>query len=265
MTDGPAVVEDLMIVTTDVSLIPEEVNLLETFTLEVLQAVRLVPAIGKDIKADLTADAVRQTNVRKFLPQRFDHIFAHVVDLVVSLKVVPLALRARPTDWTNIEHSIAELNECAPLHRQIYFCEVTQAVIDELLQLLLSHMFLYADPGNLNAILKIYQPVLGKYVVEFLDYFVAVHLLGYLLHIGPAHNTNQAAGLDLLVYEFLEVRFDLVPRLCQCSVHIEKTQNLLARHDVQDGYRWSEASLGSVVSAVLNLLRRNQECTSYSR
>ena len=64
MTDSARVLKDLVVVAALVSLVAEEVDgavfdaadLL--FGLDVLQAVRLVPAGGEDVEGDLAADGV---------------------------------------------------------------------------------------------------------------------------------------------------------------------------------------------------------------
>lgn len=66
------------------SLVSEEVDLVELPLLDVVQAVRLVPARGEHVEADLAADAELQVQVTELLLNRFNHIFTDVVSLSIE-------------------------------------------------------------------------------------------------------------------------------------------------------------------------------------
>lgn len=53
-------------------LVAEEMDCLELFIRDVVQAERLVPAVGEDIERDLSADGEGKAVVRKLLPQHLD-------------------------------------------------------------------------------------------------------------------------------------------------------------------------------------------------
>ena len=55
-----------------VCLIPKEVNLFEPFTLYVAEGISLIPAIGEDIKRNLTANRESQTVICEFVFEFFD-------------------------------------------------------------------------------------------------------------------------------------------------------------------------------------------------
>jgi hypothetical protein len=55
-----------------ISLVSEEVNLLESFIFDVSQAVGFIPSVREDIKGDLTADGIGQWVIRKLFFYRFD-------------------------------------------------------------------------------------------------------------------------------------------------------------------------------------------------
>jgi len=50
----------------DVSLVTKEVNLCETFVLNVSESIGLVPSCGKDVKGYLTADGISEVVVWEF-------------------------------------------------------------------------------------------------------------------------------------------------------------------------------------------------------
>lgn len=116
-----------------VRLVAEEVNFLPVAA-DVLQRVRLVPAHGKHVKANLPANAKREAVVGKLLLERGNEGCANLVDLVERLKVVAfleavgewsellLAIsavetciqtnsRGIPSDGRDVDHAVAELDE----------------------------------------------------------------------------------------------------------------------------------------------------------
>jgi hypothetical protein len=105
--------KDLVIITTGESLVPEEVDIAVAVLLQVLQAVGLVPTNRENIEGDLTADRVLQAVVGELLLQELDHVLADVVGLVVLFKVVSLLLAAVSADGAHVQHTVAELDECA--------------------------------------------------------------------------------------------------------------------------------------------------------
>ena len=90
MTDGPAVIEDLVIVASLVGLVTKEMDLLEAFILDMPQCIRLVPSTREDVEGDLTSDAVGEVVRLKLLLECFYEISSDLMLLVVCLKVVSL-------------------------------------------------------------------------------------------------------------------------------------------------------------------------------
>lgn len=60
MSDSSAVLVDLVIVSSLVRLVSEEVNLLEAFVFDVTESVGLVPAAREHVEGDLPTNAVGQ-------------------------------------------------------------------------------------------------------------------------------------------------------------------------------------------------------------
>jgi hypothetical protein len=90
MSDGPAVLVDLVIVSSLVSLVSEEVDLFEALVLDMAESIGLVPALWENVEGDLAANAVGQVVRGKLLLQEVDKVAANVVLLVVCLELVPL-------------------------------------------------------------------------------------------------------------------------------------------------------------------------------
>ena len=119
-----------------------------------LQAVRLVPASGEDIKRYLAANRVarssqryptplakipagrakgieqggnpRKSQVRELLLQHFDHLLPDMVLLVVPLILVPLVHGRVPANRTHIYHAVPELNKRAALDWNIQIRNVPE-------------------------------------------------------------------------------------------------------------------------------------------
>ena len=78
--------------------ITEEVDLFKTFVLNMSERVGLVPAIGENVKRDLTTNGKRQAIVCKFLLQDLDKSCSHTV----YLKKLQLQWQGKPTRKTNL-------------------------------------------------------------------------------------------------------------------------------------------------------------------
>lgn len=72
--------------------ISEEVDLFETFALDVSECVRLVPSIWESVKRDLTTNSKRQAIVCKFLLQDFDKSCSDTMYL--NTTSTPMTVRA---------------------------------------------------------------------------------------------------------------------------------------------------------------------------
>ena len=74
------------------SLVPKEVDLLESFVLYKLQTVTLVPPIRENIKGDLTPDGKRQVEVEvlwaTLLAKLLDECSADLVFLIKQISLV---------------------------------------------------------------------------------------------------------------------------------------------------------------------------------
>ena len=172
MTLRPPVREDFIVVTALKGLIAKEVDGIKAnrmigfggFGFEMLKTIGLVPAVREYIKRDLTADRisvrprdrsieglslqeqgrrnmnedVRQTQVRKFFLQRFDHGLSNIMLLIITLVLVPFIDRSVTTNRTDIDHAISKFDEGASLDRDVQIGHVVQDELDELLILLLT-------------------------------------------------------------------------------------------------------------------------------
>lgn len=134
VTNGPGVLKDLVVVTALERLVTKEVHSgirdaarLLGLVLQVLQAVRLVPAGGEDIKRNLAADAEGEAQVTKALAQLLDKRFAHLVLLVKDLVVNALLDAGIPTDRRDIDHAVAELDKGAALDGDVQVGNVVEA------------------------------------------------------------------------------------------------------------------------------------------
>lgn len=78
--------------THHMSLVPKEVDLLESFVLYKLQTVTLVPPIRENIKGDLTPDGKRQVEVEvlwaTLLAKLLDECSADLVFLIKQISLV---------------------------------------------------------------------------------------------------------------------------------------------------------------------------------
>ena len=116
---GPLVSENLKVIAALKGLVSKEVDLIEITSVQEAQAVRLVPAGGKDIERDLTADAVREVEVLELLLHGGDHVLADVVLQIELLVVIALLARAVPANGGDVEHTRAELDEGTTLSSEL--------------------------------------------------------------------------------------------------------------------------------------------------
>ena len=131
-----------------------------------LQAVRLVPAGGEDIKGDLTANRVarssqrcptlpakilagrakgieqgrnpRKSQIRELLLQHFNHLLPDMVLLVVPLVLVPLVHGRVPANRAHVYHAVPELDKRAALDWNIQVRNVPEQEVYQLLVLVLA-------------------------------------------------------------------------------------------------------------------------------
>src|SRR5690242_4012734 len=122
VSNRPLVAVDLVVVTALVRLITKEVDsLVVDAVLPLLllcnevQAVCLVPAGREYVEGDLPADRVCEAIVGEGLLQRAYHGRADVVFDVVCLVLVSLLGRSVTADRRDIDHAVAELDECTAL------------------------------------------------------------------------------------------------------------------------------------------------------
>lgn len=130
----------------------------------------------------------------KPLPQLLHKRLPDVVLLVVFLIVIPL-LRARvPADGADVDHAVAELNECAALDGDVQVGNVVQAESDQLLVLVLADPLDEAVGGELRAVLVCRQAVLGEAEVEQgrHAHVGCANLLLLLDQVTAAHETDGA-------------------------------------------------------------------------
>lgn len=173
MTDGALVDVNLVVVSALGRLVAKEVDLLVLdaalllrLLLEVLEAVRLVPAGGEDVERDLAADAERQAEVAKLLAERGDEVAADVVDLVVGLEGLALLVGGVAADGGDVDHAVAELDKGAALDGDVEVGDVVEGEADELLVLVLANVLYEAVGGEGLAELVGRQAVLGEAEVE---------------------------------------------------------------------------------------------------
>ena len=86
--------------------------------LDELEAEGLVPALREHIERDLTSNRELQVQVGELFFQLSDKCFTHIGRLIILLELVALSLRAVAANRANIDHAIAELDECATIGRR---------------------------------------------------------------------------------------------------------------------------------------------------
>ena len=174
MTDRSWILVDLVVVATHFCLVSEEVDgrvlhstRLLGIVLKVLQAVCLIPACWEDVERELSSNRVsaktkisilmiiecrdgtgredlRKAHVRELLSQLANKGLSDLVDLVILLKVKSLLEVSITADWADIDHAIAELDECTALDGNVEIGDVVQYELDQLLVVLLAKV---ADEG----------------------------------------------------------------------------------------------------------------------
>mmetsp|Transcript_6886 Transcript_6886/g.10393 ORF Transcript_6886/g.10393 Transcript_6886/m.10393 type:complete len:200 (+) Transcript_6886:168-767(+) len=137
---GSGIGKDLIVIAPLVRLVTKEVDFVVLLLADVIQAVRLVPALGHDIKRNLTADAESQVISLEALLHSRHHCGPDLVLLVVLLKGVSLLPGAASPNRTHVQHPRAELHKGAPFHWNVDICHVAQDPIDDFLQLVFSQM-----------------------------------------------------------------------------------------------------------------------------
>jgi hypothetical protein len=123
---GPGVGVDLPIVPSLVCLVPEEVDggVLDAigplgFSLYMVQAVCLVPALGEDVEGDLSADRVGQAEIGESFLELGNHLGSDVVLNVVLVVVVALLDAGVTADGGDVDHAVAELDEGAAFYGDV--------------------------------------------------------------------------------------------------------------------------------------------------
>lgn len=215
MSHRPRVSEDLIVITSLVALVAEEVDGgvvdatgLILLVLDMLQGERLVPALGEDVKGDLAADGVsafvslglvdevgrysRQAHVREGLLDVLDEFLPYAVLQVMLLILVPLLDACVPADGADVDHAVPELNKGTPLLRDFEVRNVVQYELDELLVLVLADPLDEGRGGEGHAHAVRGETILGEAKVEErCDVDRGLAELFLLLHkVGPSYETN---------------------------------------------------------------------------
>lgn len=164
MTDSALGFVNLEIVSTLVSLITEEVNVLKV--IDKLQGISLIPSCGEDIKRDLTSNGEGKVIVCKLILQDSDKLFPNVSLLVIFLKFTALLLRAVTSNWGYIEHALAKLDKGASLEGDVEVCYVVKDKVDEGFETFLAEMGGDGGLGDELFALVRNKPILRKCVVE---------------------------------------------------------------------------------------------------
>jgi hypothetical protein len=120
MSNGPLRHEDLVIISALERLIAKEMNLVKVFHLQVVQTVRLIPAGGEDVERDLSANAVGEVEIGKFLLHGQDHVRAYAAFEVDLFVLVALLSGTVPSDGTDVHHAAAEFDERSPLRSRAH-------------------------------------------------------------------------------------------------------------------------------------------------
>lgn len=110
---------------------------------------------------------VRQPRIRELLLDSLNHFLPALILQIPLLELISFRLRRVPAHGRDVDHALAELDECPPHLRQTL--EVTDVAETELGQLL---VFLFAEVldegvgGQGLAKTKRIQPVLGEAEIE---------------------------------------------------------------------------------------------------
>lgn len=187
-------VVDFIIISAREGLVAEEMNRLELVANK-LEAVRLVPAFGEHIEADLSADTVLDLGEvgGEVGLDRGDELGADAVLVVVLLEGVALALGAAAADGADVDHAVAELEEGAADDGVGALREVLERDAGEL-----GHVLVAEEAGEgllveFFAVVERVEAVLGEAVVEAAE-DVFADLLLLFVEIGAA---DEADGVVL--------------------------------------------------------------------
>lgn len=132
VSDSPLVAVDFPVVSTLVSLVAKEVDLVVDDTsqallrLNVSQAVGLVPASRENIERDLTTDGVCETRVGECFLELGDHGFPDFVLEIVLLVFVSLFGGGVTADGGDVDHAVAELDEGTALDGDVEISDVVK-------------------------------------------------------------------------------------------------------------------------------------------
>ena len=109
---------------------------------------------------------IRQAQVAESLPQNSNKLFSHFGILIKRLKLASLLVAGITADGGNVDHAITELDEGAPLDRNIQVRNVVQDEVGKLLVLVLANPLDEAAGLQRLALLEGRQPVLREAEVE---------------------------------------------------------------------------------------------------
>lgn len=194
MTDSAWGFVNLVIVSTLISLVTKEVNVLNV--IDELQGISLIPSYGEDIKGDLTSNGEGKVIVCKLILQDSDKLFPNVSVLVILLEFTALLLGTVTSDWGYVEHALAEFDEGASLDGDVEICYIAKDEVNERLQTVLAQI---GGDGGLGDELFAFvcdKPVLRKCVVEHVKNGVAKLFL-LLPEVGTADHTDYELGAQL--------------------------------------------------------------------
>lgn len=121
--------KDFIVVAAGRSLITEEVDSLETFALQVIQAESLIPALGENINGNLATDGELKSVGIKALSEFLDKLWSDVFLGVKISKSKTLIVGAVTADRRNVDHSVAVFDKGSPLDGNL---EVGEVVEDKL-------------------------------------------------------------------------------------------------------------------------------------
>ena len=100
-----------------VCLVPEEVNLFESFALHMSEGIGLVPAFGEDIERDFTANRESQTVISELVFEFFDEGSPDTVGLFKPMRTVDVreAKRNSPCRIARIHRALVDWEWVIPL------------------------------------------------------------------------------------------------------------------------------------------------------
>merc|ERR1711962_14762 len=137
VSDDPGVLIEVVVVAPDIGLVAEKVDLVET--LDVVEAVALVPTLGVSVNRDLPANGKCQSKIWELGLQSLDEFAAYVLLLVELVECLSLFLADAPANGTDVDQAVPELDEVASFEGEGQLGHVAQAKVDELLDLFLAN------------------------------------------------------------------------------------------------------------------------------